>query len=59
MFPGEDVVVATITSRPRSLKYMKAFRHMNLVDSRLDFGSKKDFMNNRCHSVETLFSLLF
>ena len=47
MFAGEHVIVVTLMSHPRSLEYIKPFRHMVLVDSRLDFSIKKDFMNDR------------
>ena len=55
MFAGEDVVVVTLISRPRSLEYIKPFCHVTSVESRSDFSSKKDFMNGRCHSVEFIF----
>ena len=32
---------------------------MTLVDSRLNISSKKDFINDRCHGVETIFPFTF
>ena len=37
----EDVVVVTLVSCPRPLKYIKPFCHVITVDSRLDFSGKK------------------
>lgn len=44
------VAVVILISCPRYLQYIKPFRHMISVDGRLDFSSKKDFMNERCYS---------
>ena len=51
------VVVVTIISHWRSLEYMKPFRRVILVDSRLDFSIKKGVMNNRSYSVDTIYFL--
>ena len=38
---------------PRSLEYMKPFHHLTLED-KLGCSSKKDFMNDVCHSVKII-----
>lgn len=47
--------MVTIISRFRSLEYIKPFRHVTLVDSRLDFSVKKGFMNSLSYSVDIIY----
>ena len=49
--------MVTTISRWISLEYMKPFRRVTLVDSRLDFSIKKGFMNNRSYSVDIIYFL--
>ena len=41
------------------LKYIKSFRYMTIVDIRVDFRSKMDFMNDRCNRVEIIYCPYF
>ena len=52
MFAREDVVVVTLTSRPKSLEYMTSFCHMSLLHCRLNFSRKNERqMNDRCLQI--------
>ena len=57
MFAGEDVVVVTLTSCPKSLEYMTSFCNMALLHCRLNFSRKNELqMNDRSHGVEIIYS---
>ena len=56
---SSEINEVALISCPRSLEYRKAFCHVTLVDGRLDFSGKNDFMNGRCDSVELFISLTF
>ena len=56
---SSEINEIALISCPRSLEYRKSFCHMTLVDGRLDFSGKNNFMNGRCDSVELFISLTF